>query len=82
MAHHWRASDNLEHSFRAGEWRLYDRGHLIGYIQFGRINGRQGLRGTSAQGSLLGYAWTLEEACDRMWEWHIREGGSGGTIPT
>jgi len=28
MVHHWRASDNLEHSFRPGEWRLYDRGTL------------------------------------------------------
>lgn len=82
MAHHWRASDNLEHSFRPGEWRLYDRGQLIGYIQFGRINGRAGLRGTTAEGVLLGYAWTLEEACDRMWDWHVRERSMGGRIPT
>ena len=70
MVHHWRASDNLEHSFRPGEWRLYDRGTLIGIIEYGRINHRAGLRGLTPERRLLGYAWTLEEACDRMWEWY------------
>ncbi len=70
MAHHWRASDNLEHAFRAGEWRLYDRGVLVGTIEYGRINGKGGLRGLSPTGAVLGYAETLEEACDRLWDWH------------
>ena len=72
MTHHWRASDLLDHSFRPGEWRMHDRGTLVGTIQFGRINGREGLRGFSADGQLLGYAFTLEEACDRLWEWYQR----------
>lgn len=74
MVHHWRASDHLEASFRPGEWRMYDRGYLVGYIQFGRINGAPGLRGLSSQHELLGYAATLEEACDRLWEWYRRTG--------
>lgn len=74
MVHHWRASDHLEASFRPGEWRLYDRGYLIGYIQFGRINGRPGLRGLSSLDEVLGYADTLEEASDRLWEWYRRTG--------
>lgn len=74
MVHHWRASDHLEASFRAGEWRLYDRGYLIGYIQSGRINGKPGLRGLSSQDELLGYAETLEDASNRLWEWYRRTG--------
>lgn len=70
MVHHWRASDQLEHSFRPGEWRMYDRGVLVGYIQYGTINGKGGLRGVTPDGELLGYAWTLEEASDRLWEWY------------
>jgi hypothetical protein len=72
MVHHWRASDHLEHSFRSGEWRMYDRGRLVGVIQLGRINGKSGLRGTTRDGEVLGYAWTLEEASDRLWEWYQR----------
>ena len=52
---------------------MYDRGRLIGVIQLGRINGKSGLRGTTRDGELLGYAWTLEEAADRMWEWHLQQ---------
>ena len=70
MVHHWRASDLLEHSFRPGEWFMYDRGHLIGSIQFGRVNGTAGLRGMTPSGELLGYATSLEEACNRMWQWY------------
>jgi hypothetical protein len=72
MTHHWRASDHLEPSYRAGEWRMYDRGYFIGYIQYGRINGTPGLRGMTPEGRLLGYERELEGACDRMWEWYIR----------
>lgn len=70
MVHHWRASDNLEHSFRPGEWAMYDRGVVVGYIHFGRVNGRPALRGVTPDGRLLGYADTLEDACDRLWGWH------------
>jgi hypothetical protein len=45
VVHHWRASDHLEQSFRAGQWFMYDRGHLVGVIQLGRINRRGGFRG-------------------------------------
>ncbi len=71
MTHHWRASDNLEHAFEPGRWRLYDRGAIVGTIEYGRVNGRAGLRGVSPGGVVVGYAATLEEACDRMWEWHL-----------
>jgi hypothetical protein len=74
MTHHWRASDHLEDSFRAGEWRMFDRGYLVGVIQSGRANGRPVLRGVAPNGSELGYAATLEEACDSMWEWYRRVG--------
>ena len=70
MVHHWRPSDNLEHSFRAGEWALYDRGVLVGYIHYGKANGRPVLRGVTPTGAVLGYAPTLEDACDRLWAWH------------
>ena len=74
MAHHWRASDQLEPSLRPGEWRLYDRGYLVGVIQWGRARGRPILRGLAPDGSPLGYAATLEEACDALWEWYRRVG--------
>ncbi len=76
MVHHWRPSDNLEHTFRPGEWNLFDRGQLVGVIQFGRINGRSGLRGLSPAGVVLGYAFTLEESCDRLWGWYLALGDS------
>lgn len=75
MAHHWRPSDNLEHTFTPGQWRLYDRGAVVGLIHYGRINGKPALRGLAPDGKLLGYAETLEEACDRLWEWY-RQGES------
>ena len=73
MVHHWRPSDLLEQSFLPGQWFLYDRGALVGVIELGRINRQWGFRGRAPDGDdVLGYAWTLEEAADRMWEWHIR----------
>ena len=74
MAHHWRASDQLEPTLRRGEWHLYDRGYLVGTIQWGRARGRPILRGLAPDGSPLGYAATLEEACDALWEWYRRVG--------
>lgn len=74
MVHHWRASDHLEGTLTPGEWRMYDRGYLIGTIQSGRARGRPVLRGVAPDGSPLGYAHTLEEACDSMWEWYRRVG--------
>ena len=53
---------------------MYDRGYLVGYIQLGRINGSTGLRGLSSQDEVLGYASSLEEASERMWEWYRRTG--------
>ncbi len=52
---------------------MYDRGQLVGVIHLGRINGKSGLRGTTRDGDVLGYAWTLEEASDRLWEWHLQQ---------
>jgi hypothetical protein len=84
MTHHWRASDHLEASFRAGEWRMFDGGHLIGHLHYGRINGKPGVRGVSVDGDVIGYAVDLEEACDRMWEWYLRTRGPvlGGGPPS
>ena len=75
MVHHWRASDNLVASFRPGEWQLYDRGTLVGRIEYGRVNGAARLRGLSPEGRVLGYETELETACDRMWEWYVRSRG-------
>lgn len=77
MVHHWRASDQLEQSFTAGQWFMFDRGHLVGVIQLGRINRRWGFRGLTPEDvpderRTLGYAWTLEEAADRLWAWYQR----------
>lgn len=72
MTHHWRPSDLLEQSLQPGEWRMYDRGIHLGTIQYGRANGRPVLRGMTPEGDLLGYATTLEEASDRLWEWSRR----------
>ena len=77
MAHHWRASDTLVAGERSGEWRMFDRGTLVGYIQYGRVNGAAGLRGVTPEGRVLGYESTLEGACDRMWEWYVRSAASG-----
>ncbi|MDO7882140.1 hypothetical protein [Antiquaquibacter soli] len=74
MVHHWRASDQLQNSLLAGEWRMFDRGYLVGTIQQGRASGVPILRGLAPDGSPLGYAATLEEACDAMWEWYRRVG--------
>ena len=81
MVHHWRPSDQLEHSFRSGEWRLYDRGYLVGTIQYGTARGAPILRGLAPDGSTLGYAATLEEACDALWEWYRRVGRLGTGPP-
>lgn len=82
MTHHWRASDQLEPTLRPGEWRLYDRGYLVGVIQWGRAGGKPILRGLAPDGSPLGYAATLEDACDAMWEWYGRVGRSAAGAPT
>ena len=89
MVHHWRPSDHLEQSFRPGQWFMFDRGRLIGVIQLGRINGQWGFRGLTPDDveddrRTLGYAWTLEEAADRLWAWHASTRASppgGTTIP-
>ena len=49
---------------------MYDRGVLVGYIHYGKANGRPALRGVTPAGDVLGYASTLEDACDRLWAWH------------
>lgn len=73
MVHHWRPSDTLEHH-RAGEWSMYDRGYLVGTIEYGSARGQPVLRGRAPDGSVLGYARTLEEASDALWAWYRRVG--------
>lgn len=41
---------------------MYDGGHLVGYLHYGRINGTPGVRGLTPNGELIGYARSLEEA--------------------
>lgn len=72
MVQHWRPSDLLEQTLTPGEWAMYDRGVLVGRIQYGRASGRPILRGLAPDGALLGYAATLEEASDQLWAWSRR----------
>ncbi|MCU1439522.1 MAG: hypothetical protein JWP85_519 [Rhodoglobus sp.] len=72
MAHHWRPSDNLEPGYQSSEWILSDRANRVGTIQFGNVRRRPAFRAVARNGSLVGYAWTLEAACDRLWGWWIR----------
>lgn len=79
MTHHWRPSDGLITGRRpGGEWFLYDRQLLVGKVQFGRVGGKPAFRGLTPSGELVGYAYDLETACDRLWEWHVlvRLGGA------
>jgi hypothetical protein len=78
MAHHWRASDGLVR-VSAGEWRLWDRGRLVGTIQYGSAGGRPAFRGVIRRGELeqvIGYSASLEQACTDFWNWDVRFGGS------
>jgi len=64
---------------------MFDGGHLIGYLHYGRINGKPGVRGLTPHGEVIGYAGTLEQACDRLWEWYVRSRGpvlGGGPVGT
>lgn len=79
MTHHWRPSDGLVAGPRpGGEWYLFDRSRLIGTIQHGRVAKRSALRSLTPVGDLVGYSWTLETACDRLWEWHVLVETAGG----
>jgi hypothetical protein len=74
MGHHWRASDGLVRT-GGGEWTLYDRGRLVGYIQYGRVAKRPALRAVIKQGELvqvIGYADSLEKCCTNLWNWYVR----------
>ena len=72
MPHHWRPSDGLVAGPRpGGHWFLYDRGHFVGVIENGRVGGRQAFRGITPDGDPVGYAWSLELACNTLWAWHV-----------
>ena len=74
MVHHWRASDGLIR-IGGGEWALYDRGRLVGYIQYGRAGARPALRAVLKKGDLvqvIGYARSVEECCTNLWNWYVR----------
>lgn len=78
MTHHWRPSDGLIAGPRpGGEWFLYDRSLFIGTIQTGKVGKKRAFRSLTPAGDLVGYAWALETACDRLWAWHVlvRAGG-------
>jgi hypothetical protein len=79
VTHHWRPSDGLIAGPRpGGEWTLYDRSRLVGTVQTGKVGSKRAFRGLTPEGDLVGYAWTLESACDRLWAWHVlvRTGGT------
>lgn len=78
MVHHWRASDGLEPTGLPGRWALFDRGTLIGYIEYGRVNGKVGFRGILKSGQVVGHSSTLEECCTEFWNWYIRFVKVGG----
>jgi hypothetical protein len=76
MSHHWRASDGLWR-VGGGEWNLYDRGRLIGTIQYGRLAGKIAFRGVIRRGELqqvIGYTSSLEQACTEFWNWDVLYG--------
>ncbi|MDJ0335330.1 hypothetical protein QMG83_08855 [Salinibacterium sp. G-O1] len=78
MTHHWRPSDHLERAPGRSEWRLVHRGIPIGRIEYGRVAHRPAFRSLTrpnpATGveAVVGYAWVLETACDRLWDWSVR----------
>ena len=72
MPHHWRPSDHLERSPQPGVWLLIERGARLGSIEYGKVHHRRAFRGLTAAGDLVGYAWSLEVACDRLWDWSVR----------
>jgi len=76
VTHHWHPSDGLSPSDHAGEWMLHDRSILIGSIEHGRVAGQHAFRAVTPHRALVGYAWTLEAACDRLWAWHVVVSGA------
>ena len=83
MTHHWRPSDHLERAPGRNEWMLIHRGIQLGRIEYGRVGGRPAFRsvadstmarstGTAVSPAVIGYAWGLESACDRLWDWSVR----------
>jgi hypothetical protein len=44
----------------------------VGTIDYGKVPGKPAFRAVARSGPLVGYAWTLEAACDRLWAWWIR----------
>lgn len=75
MTHHWRPSDGLLPTESPSEWMLYDRGRLIGHIQFGRANRTAAFRAVLRSGELvqvLGYSTSLEQCCTDLWNWYVR----------
>jgi len=78
MPHHWRPSDHLERSPQPGVWLLVERGTRVGSIEYGRVRRQRAFRGVTPGGDVVGYSWSLERACDRLWEWSVRTGRGAG----
>ncbi|MBG6054379.1 hypothetical protein IWX81_000769 [Salinibacterium sp. CAN_S4] len=78
MTHHWRPSDQLERAPGRSEWLLVHRGIQLGRIQYGRVARRPAFRSVTRPDphtgveAVVGYAWVLETACDRLWDWSVR----------
>jgi hypothetical protein len=76
VTHHWRPSDQLERVPGRSEWMLVHRGIQLGRIEFGRVARRPAFRSVVRPGAgieaVVGYAWVLETACDRLWDWSVR----------
>ena len=78
MTHHWRPSDHLERALGRNEWMLVHRGKQLGRIEYGRVAHRPAFRSVTRPDlhtgveAVVGYAWALETACDRLWDWSVR----------
>lgn len=51
--------------------------HSSARLEIGRVSKQQAFRARTPSKDLVGYAWMLEAACDRLWAWHVlvRTGG-------
>ncbi len=78
MTHHWRPSDQLERAPGRSDWLLVHRGIHLGRIEYGRVARRPAFRSLTRPNTItgieavVGYAWVLETACDRLWDWSVR----------
>lgn len=74
MDHTWAPSRELAPTQLPGQWVMHRQHSVVGYIQIGKVSGRRAYRYlTGASGEafrcIVGYAWDIETAADRLWAW-------------